>query len=78
MYHNVLNYSLEALTAKVEEDSVVRRAALDRVTSKNNTTPKARAASSTSKLSDQEKAILKALGLSLKDVKALANGGSNE
>ena len=78
MYHNVLNYSLEALTAKVEEESVVRRAALDRVTSKNDTTPKSRAASSVNKLSDQEKAILKALGLSMRDVKALASGGGNE
>jgi hypothetical protein len=79
MYHNVLNYSLEALTAKVDEDSERRRAALAEATSKNDVTPKTRAGSSAQKLSDQEKAILKALGLSMKDVKALAaGGGSNE
>lgn len=66
MYHNVLNYSLEALIAKVEEDSVKRATLLAQSMQNNYISPK-----QSSRLSDQEKAILKALGLSMKDVKAL-------
>jgi crotonobetainyl-CoA:carnitine CoA-transferase CaiB-like acyl-CoA transferase len=69
MYHNVLNYGLSALAVKVEEDSIKRSALLEAM-SKFDTAPKS-ARSSAPKLSEEEKAILKALGLSLADVKKL-------
>lgn len=70
MYRNVLGLSLEELIVKVEEDSVKRAAFLAEVVSKIDM-PRTTKSSST-KLSEQEKAILKALGLSMKDVKNLA------
>jgi crotonobetainyl-CoA:carnitine CoA-transferase CaiB-like acyl-CoA transferase len=69
MYHNILNYGLSALTVKVEEDSIVRSALLEAM-SKIDTAPKS-TRSSAPKLSEEEKSILKALGLSLADVKKL-------
>lgn len=68
MYKNVLNIPLEDLTAIVEEMSAIRHTLLLQSTSKIDKTPKER---DTPKLSDSEKAILKALGLKPKDIKAL-------
>ena len=70
MYRNVLDFTLEALTFKVEEDSLKREAMLNEATAKNviaSTRPR----SVISTLSDQEKAILKALGLTAKSLKTL-------
>lgn len=68
MYVNVLSIPLEDLTAIVEEASAIRHTLLLQSTSKIDKTPKER---DTTKLSDSEKAILKALGLKPKDIKAL-------
>ena len=68
MYVNVLSIPLEDLTAIVEEMSAIRHTLLLQSTSKIDKTPKER---DTTKLSDSEKAILKALGLKPKDIKAL-------
>lgn len=68
MYKNVLNIPLEDLIAIVEEASAIRHTLLLQSTSKIDKTPKER---DTTKLSDSEKAILKALGLKPKDIKAL-------
>lgn len=68
MYKNVLSIPLEDLTAIVEEMSAIRHTLLLQSTSKIDKTPKER---DTTKLSDSEKAILKALGLKPKDIKAL-------
>ena len=69
MFKNVLDYSLEALTLKVEEYSARRAERIMQSMSKIYIAPKAQ--SSSTKLSDAEKGILKALGLSIKDIKAL-------
>ena len=68
MYKNVLSIPLEDLTSMVEEASAIRHTLLLQSTSKIDKTPKER---DTTKLSDSEKAILKALGLKPKDIKAL-------
>lgn len=68
MYVNVLSIPLEDLTAIVEEASAIRHTLLLQSMSKIDKTPKER---DTTKLSDSEKAILKALGLKPKDIKAL-------
>jgi hypothetical protein len=68
MYRNVLSIPLEELTIIVEEMSAIRHTLLLQSTSKIDKTPKER---DTPKLSDSEKAILKALGLKPKDIKAL-------
>lgn len=68
MYRNVLSIPLEELTTIVEEMSAIRHTLLVQSTSKIDKTPKER---DTPKLSDSEKAILKALGLKPKDIKAL-------
>jgi hypothetical protein len=69
MFKNVLDYTLEALTIKVEEDSVKRTDRIMQSMSKIDVPLKQK--SSAVRLSDVEKGILKALGLSMKDVKAL-------
>jgi hypothetical protein len=71
MYHNVLNYGLEALAEKIAEESVTRTALLESM-SKIDTAPRSR--SSVPKLSDEEKAILKALGLTPAALKKLKGG----
>jgi hypothetical protein len=68
MYRNVLSIPLEELTIIVEEMSAIRHTLLLQSMSKIDKTPKER---DTPKLSDSEKAILKALGLKPKDIKAL-------
>lgn len=68
MYKNVLSIPLEDLILMVEEASAIRHTLLLQSTSKIDKTPKER---DTPKLSDSEKAILKALGLKPKDIKAL-------
>jgi len=72
MYRNVLDFTLEALTIKVEEDSLKRDAMLIEAMTKIAVAPRAKSIVST--LSEQEKAILKALGLTQKDVKTLQGG----
>ena len=69
MYRNVLDFTIEALTLKVEEDSLKREAMLNEATTKNVIAARPRSVIST--LSDQEKAILKALGLTAKSLKTL-------
>jgi hypothetical protein len=77
MFHNVLNYSLEALTTKVEEDSERRSVMLAEHAKIEPSSPKTSRNSSLS-LSTEEKALLKALGLSMKSVKTMMQGGVNE
>ncbi len=67
MYTNVLSLSLEALTLKVEIDSERRSAMIAESMQKIDIGDK----KSVARLTDSEKAILKALGLSAKDIKAL-------
>ena len=71
MFRNVLDYTLDALQIKVEEDSAVRKARLEAATTKFVTPATSKAKPNRVTLSDQEKAILKSLGLNLKNVQAL-------
>jgi hypothetical protein len=66
MFTNVLNLTFDDLVIKVEQDSERRTISITSAMSKIDVAPTTKA-----RLSDQEKAILKALGLSMKDVKAL-------
>ena len=75
MYLNILDIDIEDLVAKVEQDSLVRASTLEQC-QKLTMLPKGK--SNTVRLSDEEKAVLKALGLTQKDLKALMNGGGNE
>jgi tetrahydromethanopterin S-methyltransferase subunit H len=65
MYRNVLDMNFAELELKVMADSDIR-ARMIAATSKNDI-----AVSSKTRLSDQEKAILKSLGLNMKTVKSL-------
>ena len=69
MYKNVLSYVLTELITKIEEDSLKREAMLNEATAKNVIAARPKSVIST--LSDQEKAILKALGLTAKSLKTL-------
>lgn len=68
MYPNVLTFSFEELVLKVEQDSAIRADALAQSVGKNNIDE---AKVSSEKLSESDKAILKALGLKVKDLKTL-------
>jgi hypothetical protein len=72
MRRNVLMLSLEEATAVVESISKQRAQRLQEYTS-----AKERESPIRTTLSPEEKAILKALGLTMKDVKALKEGGLN-
>lgn len=75
MYQNILNLDINTIAIKVEKESVVRSAAISAV-SKNDNAPKEK--SNSMRLSAEEKAVLKALGLTQKDLKSLMSGGGNE
>jgi crotonobetainyl-CoA:carnitine CoA-transferase CaiB-like acyl-CoA transferase len=67
MYTNILDLSFEALVHKVEQESERRKNfILQSMTKIDGADKKA-----STKLNESEKAILKALGLSIKDIKAL-------
>lgn len=68
MFSNVLDFTLEQLTTKVEIESAIRAEKIQQAESKIDFAPKAKA---TVKLDDHERAILKALGLTMKDLKLL-------
>lgn len=68
MFTNVLSLSFSDLVTKVIKDSAKRKTALEQSMSKNDFTPKK---TSAPRLSDEEKSILKALGLSAKTLKQL-------
>lgn len=68
MYPNVLTFSFEELVLKVEQDSAIRADALAQSVGKNHIDE---AKVSSEKLSESDKAILKALGLKVKDLKTL-------
>ena len=76
MYPNVLTYTLEELIEKVERDNLKRAARLEEMT--NIAVSERKRAPSSSTLTPQEKAILKALGLTMKDVKALQTENAND
>lgn len=75
MFVNVLDLDFDALVAKVEKDSVVRDNALEAAGSKFDIdgTKKKVEKPKVPKMTVQEKAIMKALGLNLKDVQTLVN-----
>jgi hypothetical protein len=73
MYKNVLSMTLEELTVKVSADSIIRSARLQEM-SKNDIPAKK---TSDLGLSDAEKAMIKMLGLSMKDIKILQGGLAN-
>lgn len=72
MYTNVLSLTLEELTVKVSRDSLVRTERLQAM-SKNDTPAK----KTDLGLTDAEKAMIKSLGLSMKDIKILQGGLAN-
>jgi hypothetical protein len=74
MYQNVLSLDFNALVLKVEQDSIKRDRMLQEVT-KIDATPSRKSGEAKLKLSDEDKSILKALGLSMKDIKTLKYGG---
>ena len=65
LYRNVLSMTFDELELKVMADSEVRTQMIEA------TTKIVPAGTAKARLNDSEKAILKALGLSMKDVKAL-------
>ena len=65
MYRNVLTYTMEELVAKIEEDSIVRAERIQSMSKIDASGAKK------ARLDDAEKAILKSLGLSMKDIKSL-------
>ena len=67
MYTNVLDLSFEALVYKVEQETEQRKNFILQSMTKNDVDGK----KLSEKLSDAEKAILKALGLNSKTIKAL-------
>lgn len=73
MYQNVLDLTLEELTVKVSRDSLVRTERLQ-ATSKNDIPAKK---AGDLGLSEAEKAMIKSLGLSMKDIKILQGGLAN-
>jgi hypothetical protein len=77
MRQNVLDLDFESLVAKVEEDSARRDLRLAEAAKIDVSEKKGRSQSNTLNLSAQEKAILKALGLSIKATKSLMSGGSD-
>lgn len=69
MRRNVLTYTLADLIVKVEEDSIKRTSSIESMSYIDNA--KKSKASRTEALTESEKMILKALGLTPKSIKAL-------
>lgn len=67
MYTNILDISFEALVHKVEQESEQRKNFILQSMTKIDGADK----KVSTKLNESEKAILKALGLSMKDIKML-------